>query len=118
MNRTIIIVLLVLSLYQGFLHEEPGYFLQRANSENTGYKQPVPFGETICNPRSAPCFAQIFAFNKQQQPDRARSYRQETSQKFAGRFPAFAQRQNHRSDDAIHPSEWGLIALRLPRSDG
>ncbi|MDD3148070.1 MAG: hypothetical protein PHD82_12250 [Candidatus Riflebacteria bacterium] len=117
MRRTFLVILLILSFCQGFWHEERELLLCRAGHNEPGLNELAHAGETLDNPRPAQCFARIFASSRQF-PHLILSRRQEIMQwPTMARFPS-APGQNRRFVDAIHPDEWGLTVLHLPRSDG
>lgn len=117
MRRAILVILLILSLFQGFWQEERELVLGRANHDEPGISEPASNGETLCNPRQDQCFARIFAGSRQT-PHLPQSQRQTIARQPSVAWLFNAPGQNRRIDDAIHPIEWGLIVLRLPRSDG
>ena len=117
MRRSCLVFFLILSLCQGFWLDGQVLFPRQANQGRDEIKEAAPAERVLCNPRPMLRFAQMLATDEQPlyQP---RSHRLVTPQQPKTEWLPISRGKNRRSDDPIHPSEWGLIFSQYPRSDG
>ncbi len=117
MQRNFLVVLLILSLFHGLWHEERELLLCRVDHGEQALSESTFSGEMFGNLPSIRDFASLFTSNRQQL-NLIATQKWDPLQRPPAKFSAPAPGQNRRVFDTIHPEEWGLTVLRLPRSDG
>ncbi|HNX77793.1 MAG TPA: hypothetical protein PLM07_10080 [Candidatus Rifleibacterium sp.] len=119
MRRLFLVFILILGLCQGLWQSGSELHLYRIGHGETGISESIPEGESLCEPRPFQSFAGFFVPGRQLLHQHlAKSARMADLPKPSIAWVPTAPGQNRRSDDAIHPKEWGLTVPMFARSDG
>ncbi|NCB39947.1 MAG: hypothetical protein EOM80_14370 [Erysipelotrichia bacterium] len=117
MQRLLLVLFIILSLFLAFWQEEHKLFLCRFGHGKVCLSEAAHADEVFANLRLSRNFASFFAGNRQQ----LNLLAAQGSELLHRSLPISFARilgQSHYSDVAISTEEWGLTVLHLPRSDG